>query len=118
MGGLGNRLRLISKEPGQGALVRHRREPVFFRRVAQTVLEFMKRAYVVDMNMGRDSQYRLAASEAQEPAKGLQPHAEVDDEIGIPSRHVKEVGPEEGMHIWLPDPKDLIGNPFSREPVR
>lgn len=113
-----DRLRLISKQIGQCAGVRHCRERFGFRRVAQAVFKFVKRADMVDMRMRRDGYHRLAGLDVQESAKGFQTHAEVDDEIGIPSNYMKKVGAEKGMHIWLPNPKDPIGNTFRDEPVR
>ena len=72
---------------------------------------------MIDMHMRRQRNHGLAIRQVQELAKRAQPHAEIDDEIGVPPDHVKEVGPEEQMHVRFPDAADPAGISLRLEPV-
>ena len=87
---LGKRTEFI----GEGPAVGHRGERLGFKPRAGALGEFVQRADMVGMDVGRHRQHELAWRQVEFGRERRQPHAGVDDEIAITAFEVIEIRPE------------------------
>ena len=100
LGQPGDRRVDVAKQMRQRQRIRHACKSVGRTLGAEALGKFVQRADVVDMDMGRHNDQRLAAR-VDLGRERHEPHAGVDQQIGVAAGKVPDIGAEVGMDTGL-----------------
>jgi hypothetical protein len=98
-----NRFSMLTEVTRERGFVGHGFEGSSFDLRANSTLELVKRAHMIDVHMCCEGDYGLPRLDVEEAAKGAKPRAKIDDEVGVCSLHVVKVRTEEWMDMGLRD---------------